>query len=43
MAPTFHRYMTDRFPQVTGTRIIHAWIGNVFFTSTRCRRPGRPG
>jgi hypothetical protein len=24
MAPTFHRYMTDRFPQLAGTRITHA-------------------
>jgi glycine/D-amino acid oxidase-like deaminating enzyme len=31
-APTFHRYMTDRFPQLAGTRILHAWTGNVAFT-----------
>jgi glycine/D-amino acid oxidase-like deaminating enzyme len=31
-APTLHRYMTDRFPQLAGTRITHAWTGNVAFT-----------
>jgi glycine/D-amino acid oxidase-like deaminating enzyme len=32
MAPMFHRYMTNRFPQLAGTRITHAWTGNVAFT-----------
>ncbi len=31
-APTLHRYMIDRFPQLAGTRITHAWTGNVAFT-----------
>src|SRR5262245_9464273 len=31
-APTLHRFMTDRFPQLAGTRITHAWTGNVAFT-----------
>ena len=31
-APILHRFMTDRFPQLKGTRITHAWTGNVAFT-----------
>jgi glycine/D-amino acid oxidase-like deaminating enzyme len=31
-APRLHRFMTDRFPQLAGTRITHAWTGNVAFT-----------
>ena len=31
-APILHRFMTDRFPQLSGTRITHAWTGNVAFT-----------
>ena len=31
-APILHRFMTDRFPQLRGTRITHAWTGNVAFT-----------
>ena len=31
-APMLHRFMTDRFPQLKGTRITHAWTGNVAFT-----------
>jgi glycine/D-amino acid oxidase-like deaminating enzyme len=30
-APVLHRYMTDRFPQLKGTKITHAWAGNVAF------------
>ncbi len=30
--PILHRFMTDRFPQLRGTRITHAWTGNVAFT-----------
>ena len=30
-APLLHRFMTDRFPQLKGTRITHAWTGNVAF------------
>ena len=31
-APILHRFMTDRFPQLKGTRVTHAWTGNVAFT-----------
>ncbi len=31
-APILHRFMTERFPQLKGTRITHAWTGNVAFT-----------
>jgi len=31
-APILHGFMTDRFPQLKGTRITHAWTGNVAFT-----------
>lgn len=31
-APILHRFMIDRFPQLRGTRITHAWTGNVAFT-----------
>ncbi|HYM73115.1 MAG TPA: FAD-dependent oxidoreductase [Stellaceae bacterium] len=27
-----YRYMTDRFPQLRGTRITHGWTGNTAFT-----------
>jgi glycine/D-amino acid oxidase-like deaminating enzyme len=30
-APALYRYMTDRFPQLKGIRITHAWTGNVAF------------
>ena len=31
-APLLHRFMTDRFPQLRGTKITHVWTGNVAFT-----------
>ena len=31
-APILYRFMTDRFPQLLGTKITHAWTGNVAFT-----------
>jgi glycine/D-amino acid oxidase-like deaminating enzyme len=31
-APTLHRMMTDRLPQLKEARITHAWTGNVAFT-----------
>ena len=31
-APILHRFMTDRFPQLKGIRVTHAWTGNVAFT-----------
>jgi glycine/D-amino acid oxidase-like deaminating enzyme len=31
-APILHGFMLDRFPQLKGTKITHAWTGNVAFT-----------
>ena len=31
-APVLYRYMTDRFPQLRGIKVTHAWTGNVAFT-----------
>jgi glycine/D-amino acid oxidase-like deaminating enzyme len=31
-APALHRLMTQRFPQLKGVRVTHAWTGNVAFT-----------
>jgi glycine/D-amino acid oxidase-like deaminating enzyme len=31
-APILHRFMSDRFPQLSGVRVTHAWTGNVAFT-----------
>jgi glycine/D-amino acid oxidase-like deaminating enzyme len=31
-APLLHRFMLDRFPQLKGAKITHAWTGNVAFT-----------
>jgi glycine/D-amino acid oxidase-like deaminating enzyme len=31
-APILYRFMLDRFPQLKGVRITHAWTGNVAFT-----------
>jgi glycine/D-amino acid oxidase-like deaminating enzyme len=31
-APLLYRFMLDRFPQLRGTKISHAWTGNVAFT-----------
>jgi glycine/D-amino acid oxidase-like deaminating enzyme len=31
-APILHRFMLDRFPQLKGAKITHAWTGNVAFT-----------
>ena len=31
-APILHRYMVDRFPQLRGIKVTHAWTGNVAFT-----------
>jgi glycine/D-amino acid oxidase-like deaminating enzyme len=30
-APVLHRYMTDRWPQLKGYKVTHAWTGNVAF------------
>ena len=31
-APILHRFMTNRFPQLQGVTLTHAWTGNVAFT-----------
>jgi glycine/D-amino acid oxidase-like deaminating enzyme len=31
-APILYQFMLDRFPQLKGTKITHAWTGNVAFT-----------
>ena len=31
-APILHRFMTERFPQLKGIKVTHAWTGNVAFT-----------
>lgn len=31
-APILYKFMCDRFPQVRGYRVTHAWTGNVAFT-----------
>ena len=31
-APILYDFMTDRYPQLKGTKITHAWTGNVAFT-----------
>lgn len=31
-APILYRYMTQRFPQLRGVKITHAWTGNTAFT-----------
>jgi glycine/D-amino acid oxidase-like deaminating enzyme len=31
-APVLYRFMTDRFPQLCGVKVTHAWTGNVAFT-----------
>jgi glycine/D-amino acid oxidase-like deaminating enzyme len=31
-APVLYRFMTDRFPQLRGVKVTHAWTGNVAFT-----------
>jgi glycine/D-amino acid oxidase-like deaminating enzyme len=40
-APILHRFMTDRFPQLRGTRITHAWTGNIAFTLDALPHMGR--
>ena len=31
-APILYQFMTDRYPQLNGVKITHAWTGNVAFT-----------
>ena len=40
-APILHGFMLDRFPQLKGTRITHAWTGNVAFTLDETPHMGR--
>lgn len=40
-APILHRFMTDRFPQLRGVRVTHAWTGNVAFTFDAVPHMGR--
>jgi glycine/D-amino acid oxidase-like deaminating enzyme len=40
-APILHRFMTDRFPQLKGVKITHAWTGNVAFTMDAVPHMGR--
>jgi glycine/D-amino acid oxidase-like deaminating enzyme len=40
-APILHRFMLDRFPQLQGVRVTHAWTGNVAFTLDAVPHMGR--
>jgi glycine/D-amino acid oxidase-like deaminating enzyme len=40
-APILHRYMTDRFSQLRGVKVTHAWTGNVAFTLDALPHMGR--
>ncbi|MEJ0018824.1 MAG: FAD-binding oxidoreductase [Acetobacteraceae bacterium] len=40
-APILYGFMTDRFPQLKGTRITHAWTGNLAFTLDALPHMGR--
>ena len=40
-APILHSYMTDRFPQLRGVKVTHAWTGNVAFTLDALPHMGR--
>jgi glycine/D-amino acid oxidase-like deaminating enzyme len=40
-APILHRFMTERFPQLAGVRVTHAWSGNVAFTLDALPHAGR--
>ena len=40
-APILHRFMTDRFPQLKGVKVTHAWTGNVAFTLDALPHMGR--
>jgi glycine/D-amino acid oxidase-like deaminating enzyme len=39
--PILHRFMRDRFPQLRGVRVTHAWTGNVAFTLDAVPHMGR--
>jgi glycine/D-amino acid oxidase-like deaminating enzyme len=42
-APTLYRFMTERYPQLAGTKITHAWTGNVAFTLDEMPHMGKFG
>jgi glycine/D-amino acid oxidase-like deaminating enzyme len=42
-APLLYKFMCDRFPQLEGCRITHAWTGNVAFTFDELPHMGRLG
>jgi glycine/D-amino acid oxidase-like deaminating enzyme len=40
-APVLYRHMTDRFPQLDGARITHAWTGSLAFTFDEVAHMGK--
>jgi glycine/D-amino acid oxidase-like deaminating enzyme len=40
-APLLYQFMTDRFPQLTGIKITHAWTGNVAFAMDELPHMGK--
>jgi glycine/D-amino acid oxidase-like deaminating enzyme len=40
-APVLYQFMIDRFPQLAGVKITHAWTGNVAFTFDEIPHMGR--
>jgi len=40
-APILYEFMTDRFPQMKGVKVTHAWTGNVAFTLDALPHMGR--
>ncbi len=40
-APMLHRFMLDRFPQLKGIKITHAWTGNVAFAMDELPHMGK--
>ncbi len=40
-APMLYRFMLDRYPQLKGTKITHAWTGNVAFTMDELPHMGK--
>jgi glycine/D-amino acid oxidase-like deaminating enzyme len=42
-ARVLHGYMTERFPQLNGTRVTHSWTGNTAFTLDALPHMGEEG
>jgi glycine/D-amino acid oxidase-like deaminating enzyme len=42
-APILYQFMTDRYPQLKGVKITHAWTGNVAFTLDEMPHMGKFG